>query len=146
AEVEIELEGIRQAGHPGLEEIERRIAIEACIGPGGECVRNDDLLEQPYREQEETERNVPVTLDQVACRHELRHHLAMMHDGAGDQLGEKCNEEHVAQQVVFERPLPMTVHQVRDLLESEETDGERQHDLGQDERRSCCHVDVVNEE
>ncbi len=60
---------------------------------------------------------------------ELRHELAVMDNGASDELGKEGDEEHVIEKVEPPHLALIGIDQQRDLLEGEEGDAERQDNL-----------------
>ena len=84
------------------------------------------FLKRPKTEQREADRNV------VRCRSgkgsplELRHHLAEVHDRAGDELRKEQHEQRELAQRERLDPAGVDVDQERDLLERDERDAERQ--------------------
>src|SRR5262249_36779354 len=59
---------------------------------------------------------------------ELRHHLAMVDDRAGNEMREESDEQAVGDEAALGRLALIGIHQERDLLESEEGYCERQHE------------------
>ena len=70
---------------------------------------------------------------------ELRHHLPIMHDRAGDELGEEQDEQTVVLQRERIDTPRVDVDQECDLLEGDERDPQRQDDLGEKEVGSRMH-------
>ena len=59
---------------------------------------------------------------------ELGHHLLVVDDRSGDELGEEGDEQQVVGEVVFAGLAAVGIDEVGDLLEGEERDAERQDD------------------
>ena len=70
----------------------------------------------------------------------------MVHDRAGDELGEEGHEQRVVDEVQPIDLAPVRVHEEGDLLEREERDANRQHDLAEEEVEAGERVEVVHEE
>ena len=76
----------------------------------------------------------------------LSNHFAVVHDRAGDELGEEGHEQRVVDEVQPIDRAPVRVHEEGDLLEREERDANRQHDLAEEEVEAGERVEVVHEE
>src|SRR3546814_11433577 len=75
---------------PGLEEVERCAAFgggEHRAGHRRQAVGDDDLLEQPDGEDGDADGKVVGARPEGARLGALRQHLAVVDDGAGDELG-----------------------------------------------------------
>ena len=62
---------------------------------------------------------------------ELRDHLVVQHDGAGDELGKERDKGQVLQQRIMRRVSQRPIGDEGNLLEGEEADSERQHDVAE---------------
>ena len=109
-----------------------------------DAVGEKRLLEQPGKEQGQPDAH--ILLVEAARRGvELRHHLAVMHDRAGDELRKEQDE----QTVVLERERldapGLYVDQEGDLLKGDEGHAERQDDVRQHEIRAEHVIDRVDQ-
>jgi hypothetical protein len=77
---------------------------------------------------------------------ELRNHLGVVHQRARDQMREERHEQRVADDVSLDFGAAHHVDQIGDLLEGEEGDAERQHDVEERQRRAGQRVDAVEQE
>ena len=77
---------------------------------------------------------------------ELRDHLGVMHQRAGDQMREEGHEQRVADDVALDLGAAHHVDQIGDLLEGEEGDAERQHDVDERQRRAGQRSQAVEDE
>ena len=130
-EVEVELQRVGERAAPGLEKAERIArggSVEDGCGVLGDAVGKDGFLEQAEGEDAEADGHVLRARGERAGLHELRQHVAVMDDGAGDELREEGDEERVVGEAVFARLALVRVDQIGDLLEGEEGDGQRQDD------------------
>jgi hypothetical protein len=69
----------------------------------------------------------------------------MMHDGAGDQLREKGNEQAIIDEVIAARFATVGINEIRDLLKDEEGNSQRQDHVGRRPTRTCGRVYRVHE-
>lgn len=70
----------------------------------------------------------------------------MMHDRSGNKLGEKTYEERIIHKVNTSYFPLVCINKKRDLLESKETDGQRQDNIEQAELLIQNQIDVMNNE
>ena len=131
-EVEVQLEGVGQRPAPGLEQ-GRFVATvgggEHRRGVDRDAVGQDHLLEQPDGEDRQADREV-VQIDPIgAVLGELRDHLAVVNDRPGDQLRKEGHEQGVVDEALVTDLAAIGVDQIGDLLEGEERDRQRQHDV-----------------
>ena len=83
------------------------------------AVRNHGLFEQPDEEDREPDGDI-LQVQAIGSRLlELRHHLLVMQDGAGDQMWKVGDKQPVMDRVVFRRVPAMDVGEKRDLREGE---------------------------
>ena len=135
-EIEVELERIGDRADPGFGH--RRVApvgggeAEDRGGDAGEVVGDHHLLEQAAEEDPERDREVAVPA--VMALAELRHHLAVMDQRPGDQVGEEGDEEQVVGEVILLGLAAVGIDEVGDLEEGEEGDREGEDDLGHGRR------------
>jgi len=64
---------------------------------------------------------------------ELRHHLAVVHDGSGDELRKEQHEQAVIAQAELGDAPGLDIDQEGDLLEGDERDAQRQDQPCEDE-------------
>ena len=76
---------------------------------------------------------------------ELGDDLAVQHDGTGHQLGKEGDKEGVLVEGVALGLPPVGVHQIGELLEGEEADAQRQHDVAQGEGLAEHRIDIFEE-
>ena len=147
AEIEIDLQGVGKDRDPGLPEGQFRHDIESLRHPGGKGVGQDQLLEEPDREKMEARRQVqPVRLGAFRLV-ELRHHLVVQDDRAGQQMGEEQDIQRVVQQRIADRGLAaVAIDQIGNLAEGEEADGQWQHHVLQHPLRPKHVIDIRDEE
>ena len=128
-EVVIELEGIRQAGFPGGPGVQCAEVVIPFGHPEAESVRDDHLFDQADGDEQQpgVDRGPVCFLFRQLL--ELGHHLPVVDDGSGNELGEEGDEEQVVREVVFHFPVAVGVHQEGNLLEGEETDADGQDDV-----------------
>ena len=111
----------------------------------GKAVCKHDLLEQSGDEHRE-----PAARQQriapVALILELRDHLGVVDQRAGDQVGKERDEQRVAHDVALGARAAHHVDEIGDLLECEERDRNRQHDRPKREMRSGKRIQNVNDE
>ena len=145
-EVEVQLEGVAQRHKPRLRGVERLRGAKARLHGHAERVRDDDLLEQAQRERVEARGEVVEVEAAVLRVRELRHDLAVEHDGARDQLREERDEERVVEDVVARHRALVAVNHIGELLEGEERDAQRQRHVVEREREAKRAVHVRDEE
>ena len=136
AEVEVDLQRVRQYGEPGAERRERLGMIEAHRGDRRERVGDAHLLHQSDHQQEQPRRKMERLRSLVRWRGELRHHLAVVQDRSGQQMREKAHEQRVVEQARLFRLAATDVDEVCDLGEGEEADAQRQDDMRESERQA----------
>src|SRR3546814_12312348 len=88
-EIEVELQAVGEGAAPGLEEVERCAAFgsgEDRAGHRRQAVGDDDLLEQADGEDGDADGQVVGARPEGARLGELRQPLAVVDDGAGDEL------------------------------------------------------------
>jgi hypothetical protein len=148
-EVEVDLE--RVAGHgqprePGVQ-LGRRDAQDR-VGHGGELVGDQQLLRQAAEEATDP---VGELVDGERPRLHRPDDVGVADDGPGDQVGEEHDVERQVERVplVPDRPA-IDVAQIRDRVEGQERDPQRQRDQAQLDRRhpepSQDRAEVVDEE
>lgn len=128
AEIEVELEGIGEAGHPGDGEMEWFGTGEPGLRPDGKGVGDHHLLEQTDQKEPQPQIDIAPVEDLVPQSIELRHHLLVMEDRTGEQMGEEGDEERVVEQVALLNQTFIGIDQERNLGDGKETDPERQDD------------------
>src|SRR6516165_2490369 len=77
---------------------------------------------------------------------ELRDHLGVMHERTRNQMREEAHEQGVTDDVALDFRTAHYVHQIRDLLEREERNSERQHNIGECQRYSAHRADGTENE
>jgi hypothetical protein len=77
---------------------------------------------------------------------ELAHHLLVVEDGAGDQMGKERHEQHVVDEPRLRCAAAPAVHQEGDLGEGEERDADGQHDLSYGDLGTGQARQIVHEE
>ena len=145
-EVEVQLQRESQRGAPGVAEHDGGRAVEDRCHPRAEGVRNHHLLEQTDGEDEQPGGQIALGEDKGIRRRELRDELFETDDRAGDQMRKETDEEAVAEEVVLAGVSVIGVHQVSDLLECEEGNGEREHEGWQLPTGAERHADGVDQE
>jgi hypothetical protein len=70
----------------------------------------------------------------------------VVHDRTGDELGEEGHKQRVVDEVEPVDPAPIRVNEEGNLLEREERDADRQHDLAQGEVEPPDRIEIVDEE
>ena len=73
---------------------------ESRVRPGGDGVGQNDLLEQPDREEEQSARDVGRAGAAEGGALELRHDGLVIEDRAGHQVGEEGDEERVIDEAI----------------------------------------------
>ncbi|MPM24677.1 hypothetical protein SDC9_71161 [bioreactor metagenome] len=125
-EVEINLQRIAQAGGPRPPHLQIAGRGKTRIRIGRDAVGQQHLLGQADHEQHSAHRQV-LGLEAVVRRvGKLRNHLLVVQDGAGDQMREEGDEEHIAQKAFFLDQTRAAIQQKADLREGEERDAQRQ--------------------
>ena len=81
----------------------------------------------------------------MTLRVELRHHLRVMNDGAGDEMGEEADEEEVGERALRLGFALAEIDEVGDLREGEEGDAERKDDTAEVAREPADAVEEVQE-
>ena len=149
-EVEIDLEGEAEGGLPGLHHghgLARRRGLEDRIDEGCQRIAEEDLLRQAHAEEQDA---APEALGPVGpcigSLVELVHDLAPAHEGAGQNLREERDVEGVADEVVGRRPASTQVDEIHHMVEGEERDPERQHQIGVGQARAGDEVREIGEE
>src|SRR5947207_758825 len=112
---------------------------ERDIGGGRQLVGNQHLLGEPQQEPGEAEREVVGVQREPAARAagELRHHLLVVQNGAGNQVREVGDEQQVREKALHLSLSLSEIDQIRDLRESEKRDAEWK------EYRMGCEADGV---
>src|SRR5512136_100846 len=111
---------------------------EPCVGQRRQGIRDYLLLEQPDQEKIEAEGEVPVVDDLVAGDVELGHHILVVQDRAGQEMGKESNEHRVVQKLpLFDQPF-VTVDQKGDLGDGEKADADGEHDVQKRQIRLEC--------
>ena len=131
-EVEVDLQRIAERTVPGVVERRHRAICGDCENRRGvfpQRVGKDHLLEQAEHEYRQPQRNIVDPWTEGSGVIELLEHFAVMGNGAGDQLRKEADEEAVIDEIVFLDFAVMGIHQIGDLLESEEGNGQRQNDV-----------------
>ena len=101
AEIEIQLERIREENEPGRDGVHVVGHREAVIGGNSQNIREQNLLGKPdHEELNATRKGICV---ESAARNvsELRHHFIIKNNGAGDQLGEKGHKSHIIKEWIM---------------------------------------------
>ena len=120
---------------------------EGEIGGGSELVGDENFFREAHEEPGEAERDVFGTEGEAASRWdrseglvegfgfvfgadlaELRHHLLVVEDGAGDEVGEEGDEDEIGEEVLSLGLSLREIDEVGDLREGEEGDSERKKD------------------
>ena len=141
-EVKIELNRIAQACCPC------RQARQACgigktlIGPNSKGICDRNLLEQPESQEKEACIDVFPIQKGVLEPRELGHHVPMMDNRSGDELGKESDKQGVVEKIIFFGLAMIAVHQVSDLLECEKADAQGQRDSRHrnGSTQHCVHV------
>jgi hypothetical protein len=127
AEVEVDLEAETYDRSPGLEGMQARGIVEVSVHPRGEAVRDDRLLRETEREQEQARAHAVDV--EVVLSEKLWLKDPVPDDRPCDQVREEGDEERVPEEASFCRQLPaVDVDGVRDPFERVEADPDRQHD------------------
>ena len=95
-EVEIELEGIGESADPcgyQADGVSRARGPKTLVGPRRDGVSNEDFFGQAHGEKRDPYTDIGGAVRRAALFAELRHRLALVDDGAGDDLWEKSREE-----------------------------------------------------
>src|SRR5271170_1192397 len=111
----------------------------------GDPVGNQYLFAKPEDEPAQPQRHVIPFQRKVASFSELRHDLAVMQDGPGDQVREKSYKQHVA-----DKPLRLgcslsQIDQVGNLRKGEERNAERQNDTAHRVMQSSDSIQKMKE-
>ena len=104
-----------------------------------------DLLEKADDEDRDPGRKVD-SYPPGAVAPELRQHLAMMDDRAGDELREEGHEQRIAQQRALPDAASMDIGEIGDLLEREERDADGKGDAGKFQPGAGGGIDLVHQE
>ena len=104
-EVEVDLKAVGGGRGPGFTDGHVPFAgggePEESGGDGCEVVGQHDLLEQAGEEDGQADREVHPALGAESAALELRQHLLVVDDGAGDELGEESDEEQVVDEMIL---------------------------------------------
>jgi hypothetical protein len=102
---------------------------EALVGPPGEGVGDDDLLDETDDENGDAKVEVRGIEPAGEFASELGDHFSVMDDGACNQLREEQDEQRIGNERGLGDLLAVGVDQERDLLERDERYAKRQEDL-----------------
>ena len=144
-EIEIDLHRVGQHRQPRGRRTQCRRRPEAGVGDRRERIRDKHLFHETDREQERAGGEVGPLRTLVRRVRELRHHLAVMQDRAGEQVREERDEKRVVGKERFLRFAPIDVDQISDLSEREKADAQRQREM-KERRRIADQVRRVDEE
>jgi hypothetical protein len=86
------------------------------------------------RKNTQADRTVMKVRSTQATRDDLRNNLPVPDNRTGDEMGKEDDEKRVVEETVMELRVTPDVHDVADLGEGEERDGQRQDDVGLRER------------
>ena len=101
------------------------------IDPRSDLVSKQDFLCKADGEDGKPHRHVvPLDAERVLGK-ELRNHLVVVDDRAGNEMGEDCHEFAVCQEGAILRLPAVRIDEICCLREREERDAERQHDVRQ---------------
>ena len=132
-EIEIELHGIGHDGDPGGSGPHgRQISGQKDVHLFPDDIRHEDFLGQSYHEAVETLKDFrPVPLPVAVFLRDV----AIPHNGAGDELREHENVQHVIREPLHGRHFfPIDIDDVGDGLEGEEGDADGKQHLRKRER------------
>src|SRR5439155_308508 len=110
------------------------------------AVRDERLLEQADGENSKPDSNIFRRNNSADLGSELRHHLAMMKDRAGDQMGEIGDKKRVFSEALFVGIAAIDVGKISDLGESKKGDAEWQHDRQRGIFRAGDRIENLNGE
>jgi hypothetical protein len=148
--VEVDLHRVGERTAPCLAHREQsfigRGGVEDAGGDARDVVCDDDFLEQADQQDGGADGGIDPAVVAPGLAHELRHHLLVVDDRPGDELGEEGDEEQVVGEVVFAGLAAVGIDEVGDLLEGEEGNAERQHDVRQVEVEAGQSLDGAVEE
>ena len=117
---------------PSDKEVERLARSSGTEYAGGyrpEMIREDDFLKQADQEDREPDHEVPGQHGESLWSPDLGENYTMMDDRARNQLREEHDEEAVLEEAMLANLTAAGIHEIGDLLESEEGDAERQRDV-----------------
>src|ERR1700733_7645935 len=101
-----------------------------------EPVGDDRLLEKPNRKYCDADGKAFYRESAILVRAELRHHFAVMQNGAGDKVWEICHEENVFRETTLALVATINVHEVCNLRKCKKGDPERQQYRAIEDRRA----------
>ena len=102
--------------------------VEHDVGKDRDPVGDNHLLEKSHREDRQSHGQIVGVGTKDITAAELRQHLAVMNNWAGDQLGKERDEQAVVDETVLGAPAGVGINQVGDLLKREERDRQWKHD------------------
>ena len=73
---------------------------EGEVGLSRELIRNENFFPEAKEKPCNAERNIRGDEAEAPAQGELRHHLLVVQDGAGDEVWEEGDEEDVAEQAL----------------------------------------------
>ena len=127
-EVAVDLRGERVERERDLgARVRGGVVVDGVDHVAGELVSDHGLLDQPSGDQEQSRPR--QHLARVARRAQLREQLVGPHDRSGHEVREEGLKDRHVHERGGARLAPVHVHHVRDRLEGEERDPDRQHDL-----------------
>ncbi len=129
--IEVQLKGVAEDADPGAGEAKAvRVGVEG-VGHGTEAIGEQDFFAEPEEEPGDADGEVVAAEAGAAVCGELRHHLAVVDDGACDEVGEEGDEEDVGEEILAGCNVLREVDEIGDLGEGEEGDAKREDDVGE---------------
>ena len=132
-EIEIELHGVGDDGDPGSASAHGgQIACKQCVHLATNHIRNQNFLGKPYHKAVKTLQTLRPALLPVA---DFVRNVAVAHNGAGDELGEHDDVEHIVGEPLHRLvDIAVGIDHVGDGLEREKGDADGQQHLRHRER------------
>src|SRR6185312_9062258 len=127
-EQDLDVEGERKPGIAIGDHAIPRLRIDG-IDIVRDAVGEKDLLDEADGDEENRNRKLALPGGRIDLAAELLHHLRPAHQGTGEELREEGDVERVAIEGIKRRLPAPQIDQVHDVMEGEERDAERQHDV-----------------
>ena len=148
AEIEIKLNGVKENEQQAVHRGQGRDIGISPVHRKAEGIRHKDLFHHTQSKQINTGGEFFQIQLLFSNLRKLGQHLRLAHDGSGDQLGEKGNEERIVQEGTVLHLSPVGIHHEADLLEGEKADSQReqnalQHKGGAKSRVHVFHKEII---
>jgi hypothetical protein len=131
--IEVELQRVAQNRRPCPKKLEGLRVSEAGVRRRRQWVCDQHFFRQSDRENREAHRHI-LHAEPVRPRlRELRHDLAVVENGAGDEVWKERHKQEIVDNAALLGHALLTVDEISDLCEGEERDTQRQHHF-------CCEM------